>query len=59
MISQAAYLVFTDCPYPRRITIAYFIYIISLIVLFLDFKRKTYGGGKKSAGAEKKKPKTN
>lgn len=53
MISQAAYLLYRGCPYPPRITAAYFVYIISLIVLFLDFKRKTYSG-KKTEGKDKK-----
>ena len=42
MISQAAYLLYKGCPYPSRITAAYFVYIVSLIVLFQDFKKKTY-----------------
>ncbi len=59
MISQAGYLLAFNCPYPQRITTAYFFYIITLIVLFLDFSKKTYSkSGAKDAKTPSKK-KTN
>lgn len=53
MLFQAGYLLFFDCPYPKRVTMAYFVYICTLVVLFLDFSKKTY-----SKGSSKATPKT-
>lgn len=49
MNAQAGYLIFTGCQeYPRNITMAYFYYIVSLLLLFAQFFVSSYilGGGK-------------
>jgi len=47
MMTQAVVLLFMRCPYPANITKLYLIYIISMFVLFSNFKRKAYGKKKK------------
>eukprot|EP00052_Salpingoeca_macrocollata_P031319 m.322456 g.322456 ORF g.322456 m.322456 type:complete len:308 (-) comp26995_c0_seq1:30-953(-) len=52
MNAQAIYILAMGCPYPNRITWGYLIYILSLLVLFANFAKKTYG---KAAKGEKPK----
>jgi len=40
---QAIYLLINSCPYPRRLTVFYLVYIVSLLALFRDFSKKEYG----------------
>ena len=42
MVSQGLYVIFFNCAFPQRNTIAYLIYICSLILLFQNFKSKNY-----------------
>lgn len=37
MLSQASYLYFNNCPYPRRLILIYFCYVASLLALFMNF----------------------
>jgi hypothetical protein len=56
MNAQAIYILAFDCPYPRRVTIFYLIYIISLFALFLQFYLARWSQPKslkKPAGSEK------
>lgn len=57
MNAQAGWLLYTNCgTYPRNITIAYLVYIVSLLFLFLNFFIASYIlPGKKSKGARKSK----
>jgi len=47
MMTQAAVLLFMGCPYPVNITKLYLLYIMSMFLLFLNFKRKAYAEKKK------------
>jgi fatty acid desaturase/cytochrome b involved in lipid metabolism len=47
---QGACLLFGDCGSPRNVTILYMVYISTMLVLFLDFKRRTYSSAKPKAG---------
>jgi len=51
MMSQATYLLLHDCPFPRRVTTFYLLYIFSLFVLFMAFRLSAdnYGGSVKKA----------
>jgi len=42
MMSQASYMLYYDCPTPKNVTILYLFYIISMFVLFNNFRKKTY-----------------
>jgi elongation of very long chain fatty acids protein 4 len=56
METQGFCLVFGGCAFPRNVTILYMVYIVTMLVLFLDFKRKAYSSSKKSkaeAGKDK------
>lgn len=57
MLTQASFLLSTGCPhFPPRLTIAYTIYIFSLLVLFMQFFIQSYmGGGKKKVKENKEK----
>lgn len=61
MLGQALWLYFGACPFPRNVVVMYFVYIASLLALFWDFKKTTYGGGgkqeRKGAGEGAKKSK--
>jgi len=46
MEGQGAYLLWNKCVAPRNITILYMLYISTMLVLFLDFKKKTYAKAK-------------
>ena len=51
---QAIYLLYNNCDYPRKVTMAYLFYILSLLGLFMQFYLRKHGGGKKPApGAAK------
>merc|ERR1712232_16251 len=39
---QGTYLLFSGCAAPYRITVLYMMYISTMLVLFMDFKRRTY-----------------
>lgn len=54
LLIQALYLLYNNCPYPRRIVYIYFFYIGSLFLLFLNFFIVNYMKGDNS----KKKKKT-
>jgi len=43
MISQGMYILAMGCPYPTNITRLYVVYIMSMLMLFMNFKRKAYG----------------
>jgi len=43
MMTQALVLLFMGCPYPANLTKMYLVYIMSMFLLFSNFKRKTYG----------------
>ncbi|XP_074977017.1 very long chain fatty acid elongase 7-like isoform X1 [Caretta caretta] len=43
---HSSYNLFTECPFPKGFNIAVFLYILSLIVLFLNFYYWTYTRGK-------------
>merc|ERR1719233_655376 len=47
MMTQAAVLLFMGCPYPVNITKLCLLYIMSMFLLFLNFKRKAYAEKKK------------
>jgi elongation of very long chain fatty acids protein 4 len=57
MNGQAIYLLTMGCEYPRTLTYIYFIYILSLLVLFQDFSNKTYKDSKSTTAAGAKKSK--
>ena len=42
MNTQAAYVLFFGCPYPRNVSIMYLIYVTSLLALFQNFSDRTY-----------------
>uniref|UniRef100_A0A8D0HUA3 Elongation of very long chain fatty acids protein n=1 Tax=Sphenodon punctatus TaxID=8508 RepID=A0A8D0HUA3_SPHPU len=44
---HSSYNLFTECPFPDGFNTAVFIYILSLIVLFLNFYYRTYTRGKR------------
>jgi hypothetical protein len=46
---QAYYLLNNKCKFPSRITTAYFFYIVSLLVLFLNFYVQTYCCGRRKS----------
>jgi len=48
MMTQALVLLFLDCPYPVNITKMYLVYIMSMFLLFSNFKRKAYGKEKQN-----------
>eukprot|EP00928_Gymnodinium_smaydae_P063212 TRINITY_DN4686_c0_g4_i1.p1 TRINITY_DN4686_c0_g4~~TRINITY_DN4686_c0_g4_i1.p1 ORF type:complete len:315 (-),score=66.57 TRINITY_DN4686_c0_g4_i1:299-1168(-) len=50
METQGAYILFFGCPSPRNVVIMYMIYISTMLVLFLDFKRRTYSSSKPAGG---------
>jgi elongation of very long chain fatty acids protein 4 len=50
MEGQGAWLLFGDCASPRRVTILYMVYVSTMLVLFLDFKRRTYSSAKTRGG---------
>ncbi len=37
MIAQSSYLLWNACPYPRSVLVTYLVYIISLLIQFLNF----------------------
>lgn len=37
MMSQAVYILYNRCPYPRAVTLLYLFYIFSLLILFMRF----------------------
>ncbi|NXH09762.1 ELOV4 protein, partial [Bucco capensis] len=45
--AHSSYNLFTECPFPDGFNIAVFLYILSLIVLFLHYYYQTYIRGKK------------
>jgi len=47
MISQGVYILAMACPYPTNITRLYIVYILSMLALFMNFRRKAYGKKKK------------
>ncbi len=50
---QAGYILVNNCPFPRKVTLVYLVYIISLLVLFLQFYfGKHSGSGKDKAKAK-------
>ncbi len=62
MNAQAIYhIVNSQCPYPNMVTKIYLGYILTLLVLFMNFAMKEYGGGGriKRAEAAAKKSKKN
>ena len=42
MMSQALYLLFNDCKFPRNVVLFYFFYIMSLFLLFANFFVQRY-----------------
>ena len=42
MISQAVYMLYNGCPSPKNVTILYLVYIISMFVLFNNFRKRAY-----------------
>ena len=42
MIGQAVYLTIFSCAYPPKLVYLYFVYILTMIALFSNFKRATY-----------------
>eukprot|EP00039_Didymoeca_costata_P018623 m.334257 g.334257 ORF g.334257 m.334257 type:complete len:304 (-) comp17320_c0_seq1:63-974(-) len=42
MNAQAIYILVNGCPYPPRVTVFYLVYIISLFILFNNFKKRAY-----------------
>lgn len=57
MIFQGVYILLypASCPFPRRVTLIYVPYIITLFILFANFALKTlFQSGKKAAAASKK-----
>jgi hypothetical protein len=58
MIAQALYILQFECPYPRRVTLFYGYYIMSLLVLFAHFfvnrwlNKAGSKGGKGSKGVK-------
>ena len=50
MLVQAIYLWAYSCPYPQRMNAFYFVYICSMLVLFVDFANTNY---KKPSGKAK------
>jgi elongation of very long chain fatty acids protein 4 len=48
METQGAYILFFGCPSPQKIVIFYMAYISTMLILFADFKRRTYGNSKKA-----------
>eukprot|EP00054_Salpingoeca_dolichothecata_P008199 m.46841 g.46841 ORF g.46841 m.46841 type:complete len:307 (-) comp17568_c0_seq1:55-975(-) len=53
MMSQASYLLWAGCPYPRLVTWIYLVYIFSLLLLFQNFASRTYGKGDKKGDRKK------
>uniref|UniRef100_A0A7S0ZZB3 Elongation of fatty acids protein n=1 Tax=Noctiluca scintillans TaxID=2966 RepID=A0A7S0ZZB3_NOCSC len=47
MESQGAYILLFGCPSPSKIVIFYMVYISTMLILFADFKRRTYSSSKK------------
>jgi len=43
MMTQAIYILYMDCAYPTNLTKFYLVYIMSMFLLFSNFKRKAYG----------------
>jgi elongation of very long chain fatty acids protein 4 len=43
MMLQAVVILATPCPYPRTVTVIYFVYILSLFMLFYAFDAKRWG----------------
>eukprot|EP00930_Biecheleria_cincta_P085841 TRINITY_DN75205_c0_g1_i1.p1 TRINITY_DN75205_c0_g1~~TRINITY_DN75205_c0_g1_i1.p1 ORF type:complete len:107 (-),score=20.64 TRINITY_DN75205_c0_g1_i1:66-344(-) len=55
MEAQGLYLLKGDCQSPHRVTVLYMVYVFTMLVLFLDFKRRTYSKAKRAeSGAVKK-----
>jgi len=50
MEAQGAYMLMANCDGPRNIIKMYMVYISTMLVLFLDFKRRTYASSKPAAG---------
>jgi len=48
MMTQAVVLLFMGCPYPVNLTKMYLVYIMSMFLLFSNFKRKAYGKKKQN-----------
>jgi elongation of very long chain fatty acids protein 4 len=42
MEAQGAYMLFNGCESPSRMTCLYMAYVFTMLVLFMDFKRRTY-----------------
>jgi len=53
MESQGAYILYNRCDSPRNIVIMYMVYISTMLVLFMNFKRQNYSSAKKAAGSKK------
>jgi len=59
MNAQAVYLLYTGCDFPRKVTLTYLFYILSLLVLFLQFYiRKHCSRAPKSKEAKNKEGKS-
>jgi elongation of very long chain fatty acids protein 4 len=54
MEAQGAYLLCNGCAFPRNVTILYMVYISTMLILFLDFKRRTYAKPKAKAKVSEK-----
>lgn len=55
MMAQALYILYFGCPYPRRITQCYLVYILSLFILFQNFSDHEYKKEAKGAKPSGKK----
>ena len=42
MLAHAAYSLTYNCPYPPRMTVFYFLYVCSMLFLFVDFANTNY-----------------
>jgi fatty acid desaturase len=53
MEGQGLYMLLGGCPFPRNVTFLYMAYIATMLALFLDFKRRTYGDSKRSKATKR------
>jgi len=53
MEAQGAWMLMFNCESPRNVVILYMVYISTMLVLFLDFKRRTYASASSSAKKDK------
>ena len=49
---QAGYILINNCDYPRKVTLVYLVYIISLLVLFLQFYFNKHSSPKPAQGGK-------